>query len=318
MKVPDKPINEVKRIQVLDNLNILDTDPQENFDQITRLAKKIFQVEIALVSLIDSNRQWFKSKAGLEASETAREISFCGHAILNNQVFVVTDAQKDHRFFDNPLVTAEPYIRFYAGAPLMIQDNINIGTLCLIDSKPRELSAHEQSILEDLANIVVKEVTALNMVMLDELTQLANRRAFLLLAKQSLSICTRNAFSASVLFIDLDNFKSINDQFGHAEGDNALIEFSNILAQECRESDIVARLGGDEFVVFLTQFKPADINEIIHRLTKRLDSFNKQNQADYSLSFTYGVAHTKPEQAASIENLLKQADQDMYQNKSAS
>ena len=137
MLVPGKPANEAARIQVLHGLDLLDSAPEERFDRLTRLAKRLFNVPIALVTLVDKDRQWFKSCVGLAATETPRDISFCGHAILNDGLLLVPDAREDVRFHDNPLVTGEPNIRFYAGYPLTVPNGNKMGTLCLLDTKPR-------------------------------------------------------------------------------------------------------------------------------------------------------------------------------------
>nr|WP_314862188.1 GAF domain-containing protein [uncultured Undibacterium sp.] len=158
MKSPDMPLNESRRIQALVELNILDTIEEERFDRLTRLAKQLFGVEIALISLVDTDRQWFKSKQGLTACETGRDISFCGHVILEQDIFHIPNALEDARFADNPLVTGAPNIRFYAGAPLRPDGKNNIGTLCIIDSHPRTLSIAELRSLRDLADCVEQEI----------------------------------------------------------------------------------------------------------------------------------------------------------------
>ena len=159
MKKPEIPKNEDHRLQSLCSLNILDTIAEERFDRYTRIAKRHFGVSIALVSLIDSERQWFKSRQGLEATETPRDISFCGHAILQNGIFNIPNALEDERFADNPLVTGPPNIRFYAGAPLHAPDGQAIGTLCIIDDKPHAFTAEELTLLRDLANGVEEELS---------------------------------------------------------------------------------------------------------------------------------------------------------------
>jgi len=159
LKKPEHPHDEVQRLQSLYETRLLDSPAEERFDRITRLAKQMFGVPIALVSLVDSDRQWFKSKQGLDACQTSREISFCGHAILSPEIFLVPDASQDSRFFDNPLVTAEPKIRFYAGVPLYTMAGYCIGTLCIIDMKPREFSLAQQTALKDLAAIVMAEIS---------------------------------------------------------------------------------------------------------------------------------------------------------------
>ena len=148
------PDNELARIDALCGLNLLDTPPEERFDRITRTAARFFEVPIVLVSLIDSERQWFKSNHGLPATETPRSTAFCAHAILQDKMLIVEDAQQDPRFKDNPLVIGEPFIRFYAGQPIYSQDGFALGTLCLIDQKPRGLSAAEIVALRDFASMV--------------------------------------------------------------------------------------------------------------------------------------------------------------------
>lgn len=152
------PENESDRIQALDELDILDTPDEERFDRITRLASQLVDAPIVLISLVDEDRQWFKSRVGLEAQETPREFAFCTHAIMDSDVFVVPDATEDGRFRENPLVTGQPAIRFYAGAPLEVDEGVRIGTLCAIDTKPRELEPKQEKALYDLAQIVVDEL----------------------------------------------------------------------------------------------------------------------------------------------------------------
>ncbi len=157
MKTPDFPTNEASRLAALRTTQLLDTPPEERFDRVTRLAAELFDVPICLVSLIDSDRQWFKSCYGLDARETARNVSFCGHAILGSNLFVVENALTDERFADNPLVTGPPDIRFYAGAPLTDLEGYRLGTLCLIDRRPRTFSEEEQQALRDFADIIERE-----------------------------------------------------------------------------------------------------------------------------------------------------------------
>lgn len=158
MLKPATPPDEAARLQALRSLDVLDTLAEERFDRLTRIAQHILQVPIALVSLIDAERQWFKSRQGLDAPETTREISFCGHAILGSEVFVVADAASDARFADNPLVLEAPSIRFYAGAPLTLSGGERVGTLCAIDRQPRQVSEQQLAALRDLARCVVDEL----------------------------------------------------------------------------------------------------------------------------------------------------------------
>jgi PAS domain S-box-containing protein len=156
MKSAKKPLNEKQRLEDLRALKILDTLPEDQFDQITFLASQICGTPIALISLIDENRQWFKAKHGLAASETPRDFAFCAHAILDDQVFVVPDSSQDERFFDNPLATGAPHVRFYAGATIISPSGHNIGTVCVIDSKPRNLEPEKVEALKALSKQVTK------------------------------------------------------------------------------------------------------------------------------------------------------------------
>ena len=154
------PEEEERRLAALHALGILDTEPEDRFDRITRLAAALFDVPIAVVSLVDEHRQWFKSRCGLEERETPREVSFCAHAILSRNVMIVPDTLLDARFADNPLVTREPRIRFYAGCPLVLRDSACVGTLCVIDTRPRWLDEAEISLLRDLGGLVQQELAA--------------------------------------------------------------------------------------------------------------------------------------------------------------
>ncbi len=155
---PPIPADEQHRLQTLRELLILDTEPEERFDVLTSYIASLLDVPIALVSLVDENRQWFKSMCGLDATETPRSISFCGHAILGSDIMVVNDALKDPRFADNPLVLGEPKIRFYAGAPLEMANGMRVGTLCVIDRVPRVLDPWEIDHLKDLARVIALEL----------------------------------------------------------------------------------------------------------------------------------------------------------------
>ncbi len=155
MITPKIPENEEIRQMALNELDILDTLSEEEYDSITKIAARILDVPICLISLVDNDRQWFKSAVGLDAPETSRDASFCAHAINYEDVFVVNNALEDNRFFDNPLVTGNPNIRFYAGSQLTTEDGFNIGTLCAIDSKPRELSKEDKQLLKVLSKNVI-------------------------------------------------------------------------------------------------------------------------------------------------------------------
>lgn len=157
MLEPELAANEAQRIQALKTLALLDTDAEDEYDRITNIAKYAFRVPICLVSLVDDDRQWFKSCHGLSVLQTPRSISFCGHAIHHKKVFIVPNAPRDPKFADNPLVTGDPHIRFYAGYPLSAPGGELIGTLCIISDEARTLEAEEVKVLEDLGALVEEE-----------------------------------------------------------------------------------------------------------------------------------------------------------------
>src|SRR5882724_8066297 len=152
------PASEKKRLKVLWQYQVLDTVPEEVFDDLTELAARICEAPIAMITLVDEDRQWFKSKLGVTVSETSRDISFCTHAIGQPELFIVPDATLDERFAQNPLVTSDPQIRFYAGAPLVTPDGHALGTLCVIDKIPRELRLEQKQALRVLARHVMTQL----------------------------------------------------------------------------------------------------------------------------------------------------------------
>jgi len=181
LKTPSLPHNEVNRLEFLKSLNILDSLPEQGFDDLTSLASDICKTPIAIITLVDETRQWFKSKIGLAATETPRDISFCGHAILGDDIFEIPNALDDDRFNDNPLVTGDPNIRFYAGIPLISSNKYALGTLCVIDRQARELSAEQRTALKKLANLVETLIdTRIQSMKLEEMSvALFDKTAFL-------------------------------------------------------------------------------------------------------------------------------------------
>ncbi|KIF58045.1 sensor domain-containing diguanylate cyclase [Pseudomonas fluorescens] len=317
MLVPGKPANEAVRVQVLQDLKLLDSAPEERFDRLTRLAKRLFNVPIALVTLVDKDRQWFKSCVGLGVTETPRDVSFCAHAILQDELLLVPDAREDERFHDNPLVIGDPNIRFYAGYPLTVPNGNKMGTLCLIDTRPRDLDEEERALLRDLAGMAEQELMAVQMASMDELTLLSNRRGFKMLAQHALDACARLEKPATLLFFDLNDFKQINDLYGHAEGDSALKTFADVLRIAFRESDVVGRLGGDEFVALLTGSSHVETTAIMARLKEILEERNATLHRGYAIRFSVGQIEYNPQRHDTVDKLLADADAAMYAHKQA-
>ncbi len=299
-------------MEALRSLNMLDTPPEERFDRLTRMAKRLFGVPVALVSLVDEERQWFKSNIGLNIRETSRDDSFCGHAILGEDAFVINDAKSDARFADNPLVLGDPNFRFYAGIPLRTADNLKLGTLCIVDYRPRELEPEDVNALGDLAAMASEELNAVKLATLDELTGISNRRGFMKLGRYCIAYSNRHKIPASLVFMDLNKFKPINDNFGHAEGDRALVTFADLMKQTFRTSDLVARLGGDEFAVLLVNSNKALTEELIGRFRESLDKINQERARGYEIAFSAGIVEFDPDRHSSIDALLKEGDKLMY------
>lgn len=328
------PKNEVERLQALSEYRVLDTLPEQGYDDITSLAAYICKTPIALVSLVDASRQWFKSKVGLSAQETARSDAFCAHALLQpQQILLVEDALKDVRFADNRLVVGPPYIRFYAGVPLLTPSGQALGTLCVIDTQPRVMDAVAQSALSSLARQVMvqlelrkaifraqqteQELQQLNQALTtqtltDALTQVNNRRALENNLVNEWERAFRYSQPLSLLMLDVDDFKSYNDRFGHQSGDAVLQQVADILTREARQPDFVARYGGEEFVIVLPETDREGALYIAERIRYKIE------QAIWTqrpVTVSIGVASYGSQ--ADAEALLSQADQAMYRAKHA-
>lgn len=311
------PADEPQRLQRLQRSGLLDGPSEERFDRLTRLARRLFDVPIALVSLVDANRQWFKSCQGLEVRETPRDLAFCAHAILQEEVFIIPDALEDPRFADNPLVTGEPCIRFYAGRPLKDAAGFTLGTLCLIDLRPRHLDADDLETLEDLARMAESELEGFQLSVTDELTGITNRRGFLQLADYGLALCQRQNLPATLVFFDLDGLKTVNDRFGHAAGDTLIRRFSQLLGSALRRSDLFARLGGDEFVAFLVHAGVGEARMAVDALEEAAARDHCEAAHPWQLRFSSGIVAFDPARHHAVADLLVEGDALMYQAKRA-
>lgn len=313
MKFPGTPENEEERLKSLYMIDLLDTVDDERFERLTRIGKKLFNVSIALISLLDRDRQWLLACQGLNTRETTRDVSFCGHTIMQEGPFIVNDARLDERFHDNPLVTGEPFIRFYAGYPVHLPDGTVAGTLCLINSTPRDFSEDDVASLKDLAFIVEDEFQVINMAMTDSLTGILNRRGFYRSGEKLFKELNRNAEPFNIIYFDLDKFKSVNDLWGHGEGDELLKIFSAQLKKHLSTKEIVGRLGGDEFAVLLTTEN--DPQPFLNKLREGLDADNQHGEKPYSINYSYGILNSRSGQYSSLLDMVKESDAVMYSEK---
>lgn len=331
MKAPAIPENESERMAALNGMDVLFTPAEERFDRITRIASRVLGTPIALVSLVSSDRQWFKSARGLEASETPREISFCGHAILDEQTLVVENATTDQRFADNPLVTGVPNIRAYAGHPLHSVDGSRVGTLCIIDQSPRSFSPDDLQTLKDLAAIaeselqrgqlsdaqreLVQEMDELERrASIDGLTRLWNRTAIMELLSSETERAKRGT-PMCVAMIDVDHFKKVNDTYGHPVGDVVLVEVASRIRQALREYDAVGRYGGEEFIAVISNAGLIPAMKLCQRIRSSIEKEAVSTSAGpVSVTVSIGLA---PSVAAKTdpELLVGAADAALYQAK---
>lgn len=308
---PPTPVDELMRLETLRNLKILGTDPEERFDRVTRLARRVFGTPIALVSLVDNDRQWFKSRQGIEVTETSRDVSFCSHAILGEEVMVVNDACDDERFCDNPLVTSDPNIRFYAGYPLSAPDGSKVGTLCIIDREPRQMDNEDIRLLQELGQMVEEELAVASMMHNDPVTGLANGVGFSLVGKHLVAMCERTDSPASLMLIRFVNHHLIEGFEGSEASDRAAIEIAQQLMASFRDSDIVGRVALDVFAVLLVGSALDDIETARNRLATRLQERNEAATQAYEIDVdTMAVAYN-PGRHDSIDALLQDASDRM-------
>ena len=254
---PSIPIDEARRLFALRRLQILDTAAEPVFDHLTALAQKLCDAPFALISLVDKDRVWFKSKAGSEHSEAPRALSFCGHAIHDDKIFIVEDARTDERFHDNPGVVGAYGIRAYAGSPLHAPGGERIGTLCIMDDRVRVFTDKEMQSLRMLSAVVedllCRSDDALRTAYYDNLTGLPNR--LLMLDKLDLAMAHAEALQlpVAVLAVNIDQFKSINQSLGHQLGDTFLKSVARRILDCVGNKGVVGRVGADEFVIVQVQ-----------------------------------------------------------------
>jgi diguanylate cyclase (GGDEF)-like protein len=308
---------EDQRLAALYEYEVLDTKPEESFDRITRLVKMTIGTPIAVVSLIDRHRQWFKSRVGIETIETPRDISFCTHTIQKDEPLIVPNAIEDSRFRNSPLVVGEPGIRFYVGVPLRTPGGFNIGALCAMDTKPGNVTPEQIAVMQDLARLVVDELELRKLAAIDGLTGAMTPRAFAFEAKREIARVRRNGRPLGCILFDLDHFKSINDTLGHAAGDLVLRSIASICESELRTVDLLGRIGGEEFAVMLPETPLTGACETAERLRRKISEAPISYGGNSILiTASFGVA-VYEEGDWEFANTLKRADRAMYRAKTS-
>jgi diguanylate cyclase (GGDEF)-like protein len=313
------PSTEPDRLAALRSYEVLDTASEEAFDDIVALAARLTGSPSSVVSLVDTKRQWFKARCGMQATETHRDFSFCAHAILDpNGPLIVEDATKDQRFADSPLVTGSPGIRAYLGVPLVNPEGHALGTLCVMDFVPRQYGEGSVQVVQTLARGVAVNLElrrallrAREMALTDALTGLPNRRAIMIALSEALP----TGGDIAVISVDLDHFKEANDTEGHAAGDALLRAVADRLKEAVRPGDFVGRIGGDEFVAFLVGVADQDIvTEIAGRISATLHRPVAHGTKLLRLGATLGVA-VAPTDAREPEMVMRVADEAMVRAK---
>jgi diguanylate cyclase (GGDEF)-like protein len=303
-----KLTDEEGRLLALHRYGVLDSLTEPNFDAITSIVKTLFHVPICAVSLVDQDRQWFKSIQGLPVRETCRSMAFCDHTIRARVPLVVPDAHLDPRFAGNPLVTGDPFIRSYAGAPLQSPDGYNLGSLCVIDREPRGYSAADLAFLEQFARVVVDQLELRTLAHRDFLTGVLTRRAFVDTATSALHQVARAQGSAALLTFDVDHFKAINDGFGHPVGDQVLKRVSRTVSGLLRPADVFGRLGGEEFGLLLPMVGGEEAFGCAERLRLAIAASVGEGQPHATASFGLALV----EHPADLDLALAVADGALY------
>ncbi|MCA1777739.1 MAG: sensor domain-containing diguanylate cyclase [Loktanella sp.] len=307
-----------------------------SFDQVIEIASIICEVPVALISLVGRDRQWVKSKKGIDGNRCSPDLSICKDAFLQPGLFILPDTTHDPRFANTPIVACAPHLCFYAGVQLKSQQGHQLGTLCVLDHKHRELDERQCFALQTLANQVVKNLEMQlahhkqsevirdlkikqhrlsKQVATDPLTNLLNRRGFEQRLNQELALIKRGAPSSALLSIDIDHFKKVNDKLGHKAGDQVLSRFSELCRQVFRKADVICRWGGEEFLVMLPGATVAEAQHAAGRLNELLAVTPMAGGISPPLFITVSIGINAITASSTTDALLRSVDELLYQAK---
>ncbi len=306
--------DEAGRLSALKQYDILDSPKEDAFDRITELVKNVFNVPICTVSLVDQDRQWFKSCIGVADGDTPREITFCTHTIQHREPMYIPDTTLDPRFCNSPLVVDGPKIRSYLGVPLSTPDGYNVGALCAIDVVPTSYNPGQIAILKSFAALVVDEFELRRIAQTDYLTGAATRRSFTLELEKSLARFGRTSRPTALIYLDIDHFKRVNDQYGHPAGDKVLKTVSEALTRRLRQTDTFGRLGGEEFGILLENTSSEQAIETAELLRAEVESIIVPNDPPLRVTASFGLAMLSI-QASSVREWMTAADEALYDAK---
>jgi diguanylate cyclase (GGDEF)-like protein len=301
------PVDEEQRLRDLERHGVIGTASDAHFDRLVELASSIFQVPMSLISLVEKDRQWYLTRKGLDASETPRTMAFCAHAIAEDGVLVVPDARADERFSTNPLVTNEPHIRFYAGAPLSSPNGHNLGTLCVIDQQPRQPSAEQIHQLQLLSELVMREIELRRIAMLCPITGLPKRQTFLAIGNREYRRARQHGYPLSLLTFDIDNLRQVNNRWGHSAGDKLLGDLVAKSRSFLREQDFAARLGDGEFALLLVNMAHGPAMGLAEQLRQAVVAIpGVHSHSDFQLHISGGLTSLGPADN-SFDDLMQRA-----------
>ena len=306
---------EIERLAALERYDLLDTPREEVFDRIVRMACRMLNVPMAAVSAIDGHRQWYKASQGLGDTEVPRSQTFCVHALAAGGPMVVADATADERFMENPFVTGDAHVRAYAGIPLATREGHGLGTICAIDTSPRNFTQDELDTLADLAFITMDALEHRLLANVDPMTGALARRAFKEEATRAVSLALRHHHPLSAIVLDLDHFKAINDGRGHAVGDRVISEALRVCAARLRQGDVCGRLGGEEFAFILPHTDRNAAADVAEQLRLAIAGLSVDAGGE-PVRFTgsFGVASLDSE-TRDLDELLRRADLALYEAK---
>jgi diguanylate cyclase (GGDEF)-like protein len=324
------PENEQQRLEALHELDILYTPLEDRFDRITRTMCRLFEVPIAYVSLIDTETQWFKSIQGLDMIDSPRSTSLCAHTLLVEEYIVCEDMIQDKHFSDSLLVTEGLELRFYVGFVLKSR-GLNIGTLCMADTKTRKFSTDDIETMRDITSWAQTEINltqisdmqvqlitdldhAQQKAKLDGLTGLWNQVTTKDILRRAYHRHLLTSDPLTAMMVDIDNFKQINDEHGHPFGDDVILQISKVLRSSLRPSDAIGRYGGDEFLVVLENCPFDRAEELSRRILEHLNTLAFDNNGQ-TVTVSIGLSATDRESIQSPEQLLEAADRGLYDAK---
>ena len=312
---------------------VFHTPLEERFERVTRLARKLLNVSVVAITVLDEEKQWFKSVAGWNVTELPLKLSLCKEALGSGEVCIVEDLTNDHRFWDHPLVVRKPKFRFYASYPLQTADEGSSGSFCILDTMPRTMSGDElqafidfgeiaqTELLTDQRNATVTELisklgVARRAAMLDELTKVWNRQGADHLLRSLLAESKENGKEIAICMLDVDRFKHINDSFGHPVGDDVLRKLASNLVRCLRPSDIVCRMGGDEFMLILPEIDPTEAEHVVSRVHSATSgSPIRTRKGIVTPTLSIGYATTAGDGPPTARELIERADQALLECK---